>query len=114
MKAVVAAKSFLAGQRPPVEDELIAAHQPLDTGAAGWPRRLRRQAAGRIVDHVQRLLDMKLPRLALRSDAVPVEEPIRRVAGLLNFGDEQPGAERMDRSGGNKQTLTGLGLERVQ
>src|SRR6478752_5108264 len=100
MKAVVAAKNFLACQRPAIEDKLIAAHQPLDIGAFGWPRRLWREAAGCIVNHLQGLLDMKLPRLALRSDALP--------------GDEQAGAERMDRSGGNEQTLTGADLERVQ
>src|SRR3954468_10828225 len=57
---------------------------------------------------------MQLARLAVGANAVPVEQSIRRIAGLLNLGDQQTSAESVYRAGRDENALTRASLERVQ
>jgi acetyl esterase/lipase len=50
-------------------------------------------------------LDVQWPRLAVRTRAVPVEEPVGDVARLLNLRHEQPGADRMHVEHGDEQRI---------
>src|SRR5438874_1193440 len=52
--------------------------------------------------------------LAVRAGAAPVIQSIGRVAGLLDLGDEQAGAESVDRAGGNENAVAGLWLEGME
>lgn len=66
------------------------------------------------VDTCQRLLDMQFPGQAVRSQAVPVEQPKRQVAGLLNLGQHDSLADRVDRSRGNEQEIAGSDFDPMQ
>ena len=57
---------------------------------------------------------MKLPRFAVAVDAVPIEESVRRVAGLLNLGDQEAGAERVHRARFEKDAIADLRLELME
>ena len=87
---------------PAIEHELVARDEPLDVRPIGRLRPLRRDGAAAEVDRVERLLDVQWPRFAVAVDAVPIEQPKRRVAGLLDLGDQQAGAERVDGAGFEK------------
>src|SRR5262245_52120676 len=62
----------------------------------------------------QRRLDVQRAGLAVRAGAAPVVQSISGVAGLLDLGDEQAGAESVNRAGGNENAVAGLGLEGMQ
>ena len=55
--------------------------------------------------------DVERARLAVGVDAVPIEEAKRGVAGLLDFGDEQAGAESMHGAGFDEQAVADARLE---
>ena len=74
----------------------------------------RRLPARGEVDRVERLLDVQLARPAVAVDAVPIEQPVGRVAGLLDFGDQQPGAERVHRARFDEDAVANARLELVQ
>ena len=73
-----------------------------------------RRAAREVVDRVERLLDVKRSRFAVAVDAVPIEEAIRRVAGLLDLGDHQAVAERVNRAGFDQDAVADSRLELVE
>src|SRR5262245_25920461 len=56
----------------------------------------------------QRLLDMQLARLAIEPDSVPIKDPIGRVGILLDFKDEQPGANGVKASARQKNGVAGF------
>ena len=57
---------------------------------------------------------MQLARFAVAVDTVPIEEPIGCVAGLLNFGDQETGAERVYSSGFDQDAIAHARLELVE
>ena len=79
-------------------DELVARDELLDVRPIGGLRHLRRDGAAAIVDRVERLGDVERSRFAVAVDAIPIEEAERGVAGLLDLGDHQSVAERVDRA----------------
>ena len=52
-----------------------------------------------IIDRVQRMLDVERPRPAVAIDAIPIEQPKRGIAGLLNFRNQQASPQGVNRSG---------------
>ena len=66
------------------------------------------------VDHLQRLLDVQLRGLPSRPDAIPIEQPVGRVARLLDLGDQQTGPQGMHGSSGKKHAVPRPRLEVVQ
>ena len=106
--AIVAAALLRRVEVPAVEDELVARDEPLDVRAIGRLRNLRRDGPAAIVDRVERLLNVERPRLAVAVEAVPIEEAKRRVARLLDFGDHQSVAERVDRAGFEEDAIADL------
>ena len=48
------------------------------------------------VDALHRLLDMKLARLAIEPDTVPIEDPVGGVGVLLDFVDEESGTDGVE------------------
>src|SRR5262249_54070040 len=67
-----------------------------------------------IVDRIERLLDMQRTWLTVRVDAIPIVQPKRGVARLLNFGDQQTCAERVHRAGWQENTIADARLDLVQ
>ena len=66
------------------------------------------------VDRFHRLVDMELTRLAVGSHAVPVEDAKRGVRHLLDFGQEHPGPDRVDRPGFDQDRVARTSLEPVE
>ena len=56
----------------------------------GRPRDLRGDGSAAEVDRVERFLNVERARFAVAVEAVPIEEPERCVAGLLDLGDHHP------------------------
>jgi hypothetical protein len=48
---------------------------------------------------------VKLARFAVQAEAVPIEDPVRRVAVLLDLVDEQPAAKRMQAAASSVKDL---------
>ena len=48
------------------------------------------------------------PRLAIRSEPVPIEDAVGRVAVLLNLDNEITGANRVQAPAGQKQSISRL------
>ena len=67
-------------------------------------------AAGE-VGYVERLLDVKLAGFAVAVDAVPIEESIRGVAGLLDFGDQEAGTECVHGAGFDQDAIADARFE---
>jgi hypothetical protein len=44
--------------------------------------------------------NVELARLAVRADAIPVEDAVGQIAGLLRFEELDAGTDRVQRSGG--------------
>ena len=77
-------------------------------------RHLWRDGAAAVVDRVERFLDVQRPRLAVAVEAIPIEEAERRVAGLLDLGDHQSVAERVDRAGFEEDAIADARLELME
>ena len=60
------------------------------------------------VDALQRRFDVEFPAFALGVHAVPIEDPIGGVGGLLDLGDQQAGADGVEGSGGQEIALSGF------
>ena len=110
---IVAPHPPLALRHHLVERKIIAAHEPPRYGIrCGYRRDWLDRAEP--CDGIEPGLDVQWPRLAVRTRAVPVEEPVGDVARLLNLRHEQPGADRMHGAGGDEDTVAAPRLERVQ
>src|SRR4051812_3624006 len=57
---------------------------------------------------------MQCSGFSVRSDAIPVVQTIGRVAGLLDFGDQQSGSQRVNRASRDKKTITAAWLKGVE
>ena len=60
------------------------------------------------MDALQRRFDVEFPTLAFGIHAVPIEEPIGGVGGLLNLGDQQAGPNGVEGPGGQEIALSGF------
>ena len=97
-----------------VENEFVALDEVFDIviaccGGRDWVH----WAAG-VVGYIERLLDVKLARFAVAVDAVPIEQPIGGVAGLLDFGDQEAGAECVDGAGFDQNAIAHAWLELME
>lgn len=63
---------------------------------------------GRPIDRRERFVDMQFPRQTVEAHPVPVEQPERRITGLLDFGHQHAAADGVHRAGGNKETIARL------
>ena len=97
---VIAVDARAASMLPAIEHELVAGHESFDTRSL--PSAVGRAAftGPRPKSIVSSACSMcSWSRLAVAVDAVPIEQPISRVAGLLDLGDQQPCTQRVHRSG---------------
>jgi len=92
MTAVVAADFTRAVKRPSIQHKFFAINKAAYTGAIcrSWLPWI--YGTHLIIYYVQCLLDAQRTGFAVGAQAVPVEKPESRVAGLLDFGDQQSGA----------------------
>ena len=99
---------------PAIENELVAGDEAFDVRSVRRLRRLRCDGAAGEVDRVERFLNVERARFAVAVDAVPIEEAERGVAGLLDLGDHQPGAEGVDRAGFDEDAIADARFELVE
>ncbi len=111
VEAVVVRKGAGRTKPPAVEREFVALNQAFDFWIACWRRRDGIHRPPGKISHAERLLNMKLARFSVAVDTVPIEEAIRGVAGLLNFGDQETGAQRVDRAGFDQDAVAGAWFE---
>ncbi len=104
-EAVVVPQRVKRAETKAVEDELVAMDEALDVGIVCHLGGDGIHWATGVIDYVQRLFDVELARLAVLINAVPVEQPVGRIAGLLDFGDQQTGAESVDGAGRNQNAV---------
>src|SRR5262245_45487037 len=114
MESLVAGERFRSRDRPAIHDELVTAHEALDVRPLRWPRCCWLYRASRKIDCTERFLNVQHPWFSVRCDAPPVVQPKGGVAGLLNFGHQQTGAQRVNGTSRKQDTLAGAGLERMQ
>ena len=67
----------------------------------------------REIDATQRLLDVKLTRLAVDARSIPVVNTVGRIGILLNLIDQETRPDRMEATAGNKNMLVCLHGNRV-
>ena len=60
------------------------------------------------------LLDVQRTRVPLGVHTIPVIQSKRRVAGLLDLRNDQPGSDRMDRPGGYEDAVAHAGFDAMQ
>lgn len=65
------------------------------------------------VDGSDGLFDMEVARFAIEAEAIPVEDAIGGVAVLLNFVDEEAGADGVKASGGDEKAIASARMEDV-
>ena len=80
----------------------------------GWVEAARAHRPLPKVDGLERLLDVQGPRLPVRPQAIPVEQPEGGVARLLDLRHQHAPAEGVNGSGGQEDAVAGLWLEGVQ
>ena len=61
----------------------------------------------------KRLRDMEFARFAVESAAIPIEDTVGGVGVLLDFVNQESGADRVEAAGGNEDRVTGLGAYRM-
>ena len=99
---------------PTVQPELRTFDQPAHRRPLGGPRPLGRHRSLPKVDGLQGLVDVQGPRLSVRPQAVPIEQPEGGVARLLDFRHQHAPAEGVDRSGGQEDAIARRWPEGVQ
>src|SRR5688500_14560062 len=114
MKSIVAADRLRTGDVLAIQQELVASDQLLDVRPVRRSGRLWTSRSSAPVDHIQRLLDVQRPGLTIGPDAVPIEKSKCGVTRLLDFGDQQAGAERVNGAGGQEHHVACARLEAVQ
>ena len=88
MEAIRKVKHQRFASRGAIEHELVAIDQSLDTSFTRGLWNLWFHRAAGVVGHFERLGDMQRAGFAILVHAVPVEQPKRGVARLLDLGDD--------------------------
>lgn len=114
--SAVAAHLLWGRQSPTFQYELVASYElfSLATRVSCYLRELRVYGPRFEIGGVEALFDMQCSWFAVWTDAVPVEQTKRRIAGLLDFGDHQSRTEGMDDASRNKHAVSHLRFELVQ
>src|SRR4051794_34970122 len=99
---------------PAVENEFVASDKTFDAMLAGQSRSDGVHWSAGVVDYTECLLDVELAGFAIAVDAVPIEQSICGIAGLLDFGDQETGAERVHGAGFDQNTISRARLELVE
>ena len=56
---------------------------------------------------------MEFARLAVESEAVPIEDTVGGVGVLLDLVNQESGADRVEAAGGDEDRVAGLGADRM-
>jgi len=67
-----------------------------------------------IVQNVAGFLNVELPRLAVGTISIPIEDAVGEVAGLLGFEQHDAGADGVQAAGRKIERLSGLDLDLAQ
>ena len=98
-------------QEPAVDAKPIATDQGLRFALADYRLKVVE------IDAMKGLCHMELSRLAICAEPVPIEDPISRVAILLNLEQHVAGSNGMESSTGDKNItvrLSGAAMQKVQ
>jgi hypothetical protein len=97
-----------------VQGKLVACNEPLWLSDFGSGFGNETNWSCLKIGNLESLFDMKLSRLAVFVDAIPIVKPKGAVTGLLNLSYEQAFSQGMERSRRNEDTITRLWAQDVQ